>query len=79
MRVNVYNEELTSELEVIRTTSDTGRIFTGVRFLLASSPRLHATEQDDDRSAVTLWADDPRKLRDLLQAALRGLDAAVAG
>lgn len=55
MRINVYAEELTHDVEVFQKTSDTGRVFFGVRFYFHSSPLLHFKPGDDDRSAVTFW------------------------
>ncbi len=59
MRLNVYEEELTNEVRVVQTTADNTKItYYGVRFYLKSAPELHATEADDDRSAVTFWFGD---------------------
>ena len=55
MRVNVYAEELTNRVEVVRTKADTGREFCGLRFFLESSEKLHHESGDDDASAVTFW------------------------
>lgn len=59
MRLNIYEEELTDEVRIVETTADnTGITYYGVRFYLKSAPELHATEADDDRSAVTFWFGD---------------------
>lgn len=59
MRLNIYEEELTDEVTVVSTLAEnTGITYYGVRFYLKSAPELHATEQDDDRSAVTFWFGD---------------------
>jgi hypothetical protein len=50
----VYGEELTYQNEIVHKVVD-GRNFYGVRIFLESSPFLHATAKDDDRSAVTFW------------------------
>lgn len=55
MRVNVYEEELTTEIVVVPTTAETGEVFYGVRIFLESSNKLHNRPDDDDRSAVTIW------------------------
>lgn len=55
MRVNVYSQELTSEVNVTEKISNTGLIYTGIQLMLHSSPMLHHPPQDDDRSCVTLW------------------------
>ena len=61
MRINVYSQELTDEVELIRQESNTGVVYSAVRLILHSSPRLHhPPDSDDDRSAVTFWL--PRSL-----------------
>lgn len=56
MRINVYNEELTGEVTVVDTVAEnTGITYYGVRVFLKSAPELHATEEDDDRTAITFW------------------------
>ena len=80
MRVNVYAEEMTDRVELVRKTID-GQDFTGVRFYLylpvtlgageARGPFLHR-EGDDDSSAVTFWG--KRELRRALRTALELLD-----
>jgi hypothetical protein len=55
MRINVYAEEVTDETCWLKTVSDTGQQFYGIRFYLKSHDDLHHTEKDDDRSAITIW------------------------
>lgn len=55
MRINVYAEELTQEVEIVRKKIDDGREFLAVRLFLKSAKELHYTEKDDDRSAITFW------------------------
>lgn len=55
MRVNVYSQELTSEVKRIDKVSNTGLTYCAVQMLLHSSDRLHHPPEDDDRSAVTFW------------------------
>ncbi|MCI0565338.1 MAG: hypothetical protein MN733_43290 [Nitrososphaera sp.] len=59
MRINVYAEELTDEVQLIvrEIASDNPdhRIFYGLRFYLESPTELHHTADDDDRSAITIW------------------------
>lgn len=55
MRINVYSQELTKEIELISKESDTGIVYYGVRIYLASPDILHHTPDDDDRSAITFW------------------------
>ena len=55
MRVNVYSQELTEEVKVITKVSNTGLKYIGIQLMLHSSDKLHHTENDDDRSAITFW------------------------
>lgn len=55
MRINVYSQELTKEVELVSAKADTGITYFGVRLYLASPDVLHHTDDDDDRSAITLW------------------------
>lgn len=55
MRINVYSQELTSEVINVRKESNTGVVYEGAQLVLHSSPRLHHQPEDDDRSAVTFW------------------------
>lgn len=76
MRVNVYAEELTNEVQLLSKSAEQpdGKMqtFAGVRIFLASPDVLHHTELDDDRSAITFWLrsgndEDLSALRSLLQ------------
>lgn len=55
MRINIYSQELTKEVEIVETTADTGITYYGLRWYLASPDILHHTVDDDDRSAITIW------------------------
>lgn len=59
MRINVYAEELTDDVQVVSkdvTDAEFGtRTFYGVRMFLASPDELHHSPDDDDRSAITFW------------------------
>ena len=55
MRINVYSQELTSEVKLIEKKSNTGITYSAVQLILHSSERLHHPPDDDDRSAVTFW------------------------
>lgn len=56
MRINVYSQELTSEVLEIVKESNTGLTYRAAQLILHSSDRLHhPPEEDDDRSAVTFW------------------------
>ena len=76
MRVNIYSQELTDELMIIQETSNTGHVYTGLRFVLHSSERLHNTLMDDDRSGVTFWL--PRSAERRKALARTFFDAIVA-
>lgn len=86
MRVNIYAEEMTDQIEIISKEID-GHVFTGLRFYLylpatvrmspdgqpvnVRGPFIHRPG-DDDSSAVTFWG--KRDLRDTLKKALMELD-----
>ena len=55
MRINVYSQELTSEIVEIHKVSNTGLTYSAVQMILHSSEHLHHPPEDDDRSAVTFW------------------------
>lgn len=55
MRINVYSQELTSEVQTIEKKSNTGVIYHAASLVLHSSDRLHHPPMDDDRSAVVFW------------------------
>ena len=56
MRINVYSQELTDEVKLIsKGSSNDGPTYHAVQLMLHSSPLLHLTAHDDDRSAVTIW------------------------
>ena len=55
MRINVYSQELTSEVIEFEKVSNTGIVYTAAQLVLHSSSMLHHPPEDDDRSAVTFW------------------------
>lgn len=72
MRINVYSQELTKEVILVSKVSENGVRHYGVRMFFSSSPLLHHTADDDDRSAITFWlpnADSftPRDLEDVFR------------
>lgn len=77
MRINVYSQELTDEVNVIEKESNTGLVYTAVQLMLHSSPRLHHPPQDDDRSAVTFWLPKSPQRREELAAAFERMAAEV--
>lgn len=79
MRINVYSQELLTEmtglrqLETVIKEADTGVTYSAVRMYLASPDELHHTFDDDDRSAITLWLPKTRERREWLAANLEVL------
>ena len=73
MRVQIYSEEMTSEVTLVTkqvTDEKFGtRVFYGLRAFLKSPPELHSDPEDDDRSAVTFWFGDDL---DVVEAMLNG-------
>lgn len=60
MRINVYTEELTPDVRLVEKRDVVGEdgnlvTFYGVRMFMKSSPDLHQTPTDDDRTAITFW------------------------
>jgi hypothetical protein len=66
MRINVYSQEITDEVNLLEKESNTGIVYSAVQFILHSSPMLHHPPQDDDRSAVTFWLPKSAHRRDAL-------------
>jgi len=66
MRINVYSQELTDEVQVEEKKSNTGIVYTAVRFMLHSSPMLHHPPKDDDRSGITFWLPKSAERREAL-------------
>lgn len=77
MRINVYSQELTSEVNVVEKKSNTGLIYTGVQLMLLSSPMLHHPPLDDDRSCVTLWLPKSEARREELAKTLEQMATEV--
>lgn len=71
MRVNVYSQELTDEVQLIHKRSNTGLVYSAVQMMLHSSTMLHhPPDDDDDRSAVTLWLPKSKERREQLAQTL---------
>lgn len=69
MRINVYSQELTPEVQTDEKRSNTGRVYQAVRLIMHSSPMLHHPPEDDDRSAITFWLPSSQHRReDMAQA-----------
>lgn len=71
MRINVYSQELTDEVQLIKKVSNTGLTYSAVQLMLHSSEKLHHPPADDDRSAVTIWLPKSPLRRGQLANALR--------
>ncbi len=69
MRINVYSQELTDEVNVLEKVSNTGLVYSAVQLMLHSSPMLHHPPKDDDRSAVTFWLPKSKERRESLATA----------
>lgn len=56
MRINVYGEEITDEVQVItKQAAGHDKPFYGIRLYLESPSVLTSGSEDDDRSAITFW------------------------
>jgi hypothetical protein len=77
MRINVYSQELTDEVQTVEKVSNTGLIYSAVMLMLHSSPLLHHPPRDDDRSAVTFWLPKSPDRREALAKAFEQMAAKV--
>lgn len=77
MRINVYSQELTSEVITVEKRSNTGVVYSAVQLILHSSPKLHHPPMDDDRSAVTFWLPKSAERREALASAFEEMAAKV--
>lgn len=77
MRINVYSQELTDEVNVVEKVSNTGLTYSAVQLILHSSPLLHHPPADDDRSAVTFWLPKSQARREALAVAFERMAAEV--
>lgn len=77
MRINVYSQELTNEIQSLAKTADTNIRYPAVRLFLHSSPLLHSTATDDDRSAITFWLPKSAERRENLAKTFELMAAAV--
>ncbi len=90
MRVNVYAEEMSEDIQIIRKKTDDG-VFTGLRIYLylpvtVADPNTGVISHvqgkfmhhpgDDDSAAITFWG--KKDLRKVLSRALDELDAHYA-
>lgn len=77
MRMNVYSQEITDEVNVLSKVSNTGLTYSAVQIMLHSSPMLHHPPKDDDRSAVTFWLPKSKERRDALAIAFEKMAEGV--
>lgn len=71
MRINIYEEELTKNVELLKKKDVNGTEFYGLRFWLETPKTLldHSTPQDNDECAVTFWARDKSTIYGLVEKA----------
>lgn len=55
MRINIYSQELTPEVQAVKKKSNTDVVYYAAMLMLHSSPMLHHPPKDDDRSGITFW------------------------
>ena len=69
MRINVYSQELTDEVQFVEKRSNTGVTYHAAMLMLHSSPFLHHPPKDDDRSGVVFWLPKSKKRREAMALA----------
>lgn len=69
MRINVYSQELSAEVQLVEKVSNTGLTYHAAMLMLHSSPMLHHPPKDDDRSGVTFWLPKSAHRREEMAAA----------
>lgn len=77
MRINVYSQEVTDEVQVVEEKSNTGAVYTGIRYMLHSSEKLHHPPMDDDRSGITFWLPKSQERREALAQTFERMAEAV--
>lgn len=75
MRINVYSQELTSEVILVEKGSNTGVTYHAAQLILHSSEKLHHPPMDDDRSAVTFWLPKSQSRREEMARAFEEIAA----
>lgn len=73
MRINVYSQELTDEVNLVSKESNTGVTYHAAQLMLHSSPLLHHPPADDDRSAVTFWLPKSVERREAMARAFEAI------
>lgn len=79
MRMNIYSQELTSEVKLVEKKSNTKVSYHGVQFFLHSSDKLHHPPMDDDRSAITFWLPKSDHRREELAKSFEAMATLVRG
>lgn len=77
MRINIYSQELTDEIQVEEKYSNTGVTYTAIRLMLHSSPMLHHPPLDDDRSGISFWLPRSPERREKLALSFEAMAKAV--
>lgn len=73
MRINVYSQELTTEVILITKESNTDIKYHAAQLILHSSEKLHHPPEDDDRSAVTFWLPKSESRREEMAKAFEAI------
>jgi hypothetical protein len=77
MRINIYSQELTDEIQTESKISNTGLTYSAVRMILHSSSMLHHPPLDDDRSGLTFWLPKSADRRESLAQTFEAMALAV--
>jgi hypothetical protein len=64
MRVNIYSQELTSEVQHVVKKSNTGIEYHAAMLMPHSSSKLRHPPLDDDRSGVAFWLPKSQSCRE---------------
>ena len=75
MRINVYSQELTDEVQLVEKKSNTGVVYHAAMLMLHSSPMLHHPPKDDDRTGVTFWLPKSTERREQMAQAFEQIAA----
>lgn len=75
MRVNVYSQELTTEVIAVEKKSNTEIVYHAAQLVLHSSSLLHHPPADDDRSAITFWLPKSKERREAMAQAFERIAA----
>jgi hypothetical protein len=73
MRINVYSQELTTEVVHVEKESNTGITYSAAQLIFHSSEKLHHPPMDDDRSAVTFWLPKSARRREEMAQAFEAI------